>query len=357
MVGRTGGRMMPVRKRKFKNGEKWCVDVMLPNGRRYRKVIGTKKQAEKVQKKIEAEIVEGKWDVRDAEDITFSQLAGKYVGYTTANKAKSTSTGDKIRIEANLKPYFGNKSLSQITPQMVDNYKIMRSSDGISPRSSNQELMLLSHMFRMAIRWRYTDRNVISNVDKMKVPEKPHRFLSQEEIERLVEAAKESYIHPLIVTVLHTGMRRSELFNLKWSDIDFDQKTVTVQAKEDWHTKNYKSRTIQLTPALEKVLREQRKSQSELGVRSEYVFTYQGRRIVADISKSLKKVLKRAKIENVTLHTLRHTFASQLAMAGVSLMDVKELMGHQNYATTLQYAHLAKDHVKKQVLKLPYANG
>ena len=56
---------MPVRKREFKNGVKWAVDVKLPNGKRYRKVIGTKKQAEKVQKKLEAEIVEGLMDVKE----------------------------------------------------------------------------------------------------------------------------------------------------------------------------------------------------------------------------------------------------------------------------------------------------
>ena len=56
----------------------------------------------------------------------------------------------------------------------------------------------------------------------------------------------------------------------------------------------------------------------------------------------------------VTLHTLRHIFASQLVMAGVSLMHIMELMGRQNFETTLRYAHLARDHVKKQVFNLPY---
>ncbi len=67
--------------------------------------------------------------------------------------------------------------------------------------------------------------------------------------------------------------------------------------------------------------------------------------------------MKEAHLEGVTLHTLRHTFASQLVMAGVPLRDVQELMGHRSFETTLQYAHLSEDHVKRQVLKLPFANG
>ena len=348
--------MMPVRKRQFKNGYKWCVDVMLPNGKRYRKVIGTKKQAEKVLRKIESEIVEGKWDVRDAKDVPFSQLVDEYLVYAEANKAKSTFTVNKIRIEAHLKPYLGDKLLSQITPQIVDDYKAMRLRDGISPGSMNQEITTLSHMLRMAVRWKYIDRNVVSSVDRMKTPETPRRFLGQEEIQRLVEAAKDHYIYPIVMTALHTGMRRSELFHLKWSDIDFEQRTVTVQAKDDWHTKNYKSRTIQLTPALEKALKEHKKTQSELGVRSDYVFTYRGERIRTGVKASLGRVLEKAGLEDVTLHTFRHTFASQLVMAGVPLREVQELMGHKSFETTLRYSHLSKNHVKKQVLKLPYAS-
>ena len=108
---------------------------------------------------------------------------------------------------------------------------------------------------------------------------------------------------------------------------------------------------------LYRALEEHRKLQAQLGVKSEYVFTYQGTRIRTGIDASLRKVVKEAGLRNVTLHTLRHTFASQLVMAGVPLREVQELMGHKSFETTLQYAHLSEDHVKKQVLKLPFANG
>lgn len=318
---------MPVYKRKFKTGAKWCVYVILPNGRRYRRVIGSKKQAEQVQRKLEAEIVAGEWAIRETEDIPFSDLVVEYLEYARANKATSTSSINKYRIEAHLLPYFGDTLVSRITVRMVDSYKAMRIMEGASPNTVNRELANLSHMFRMGIRWGYIDKNVVSSVDKLKVPEKPHRFLSQEEIHCLVEAAKGSHISPMIVTALHTGMRKSELLNLKWSDIDFDQRTATVQAKEDFHTKNYKSRVLQLTPMLQRVLEEHKRLQKELGIQSEYVFTYKGKRIKCSIDFSLKTTLKRAGLRNVTLHTLRHTFASQLVMAGVPLRDVQELMG------------------------------
>lgn len=254
-------------------------------------------------------------------------------------------------------PYFGNTLISRITPHMLDVYKQMRAKQGASNNTVNHDLTNLSHMLRMAIRWGYIDRNVVSLVDKMKVPKRSPRFLHQEEIRRLAEAAIGSHIYPLIVTALHTGMRKAELFNLKWSDIDFDNHTVTIQPKDDWHTKNYKPRSLQLTPALHEVLREHWEMKLIDSVRSEYVFTYKGRQLKSNIKWSFATVLKKASLENVSLHTLRHTFASQLVMAGVPLREIQELMGHQSFETTLQYAHLSEDHVKQQVMKLPFASN
>jgi integrase len=109
----------------------------------------------------------------------------------------------------------------------------------------------------MAISWEYIDKNIVKGVERFKVPEKPPRFLSQQEIGQLLDAARESYIYPLIVTALHTGMRKSELLNLKWSGVDFEQNTITIQSDADWHTKNYKSREVEMTPVLRDVLQRQ----------------------------------------------------------------------------------------------------
>jgi len=144
---------MPIRKREFKNGAKWCVDVMLPNGKRYRRVVGVKKQAEQVQKKIESEIVEGKWDIRGMEDVPFYDLVSKYLEYTKANKSYGTYYCDKYRIRAHLLSYFGDMPITQISQQMLDDYKSVRIKEGASNNTVNHELVNLSHMMKMAIRW------------------------------------------------------------------------------------------------------------------------------------------------------------------------------------------------------------
>lgn len=350
---------MSVYRRKFKKGTKWCVYLILPDGIKLRKVVGTKKEAEQVEQKLRSEIVADRWDLWERQEVLFSDLVEEYLDYAENSKSKSAFTSDKSRILNHLEPCFGNTLIDRITAQMVDSYKTMRMKQRAAPKTIVLELSNLSHMLKMAVRWKYIERNVAEMVEKPKLVKNSPRFLSQYEIQRLIEGGYGSHIYPLIVTALHTGMRKSELLNLKWSDVDFQQGTITVQSKKDWHTKNYKSRTFQLTPALHDVLMEElRKRHMEENL-CEYVFIWKGERIKQDIRRSFRTALRNAELENsgVTLHTLRHTFASQLVMAGVPLREVQHLMGHQNYETTLRYAHLAEDHVKKQVLRLPFAGG
>jgi integrase len=341
----------------YKRGNKWYIYITYPDGKRFRKSVGTKKEAEKIEQKVRSEILNGKWDVVETKELLFNELVEQYLEYAKASKAESSYHSDVYRIRGHLLPHFGNIPLKSITPQMADEYKAMRVNQGAAPKTVNHDLINLSHMLKMAIRWGYLENNPASSVVKLKVPKNPPKFLSQDEIQRLIEAAKYSHIYPLIITALHTGMRKAELLNLKWSDIDYQQGIITIQNKTDWHTKNYKPRMLQMTPFLCEILKEHKSLMDESGFDCEYVFTYKGERILQDIRKSFGSILKASGLKNVTLHVLRHTFASQLAMAGVPLMDVQALMGHQSFETTLQYAHLSDDHVKKQVLKLPFANG
>ena len=199
----------------------------------------------------------------------------------------------------------------------------------------------------------------MSSVEKLKVAKRFPRFLSLEEIDRLLDACRGMYIYPIVMMAIHTGMRKSELLNLRWSDVDFDNHEIIIQPRKDWHTKNYKPRKAFMTPALYEMLRAHRSLHARNGIKSDYVFMYRGKRIRQGIDKSLSKAVERAGLrtegQNVTLHTMRHTLASQLAIAGVPLRYIQELMGHQSFETTLQYTQLSEEQVRKQVLRLPFS--
>ena len=303
---------MAVRKRTNKGGTVWYVDVCLPSGERHRETVGTKKEAQAEERRILAEIQAGTWGLEKA-DIRFDELLDDYFEYTELNRAKSTHRNDKYRIEKNLLPYFREYTIRNISPGLIEKYKRLRVDQGASHNTVNHELAKLSHILKMAMIKGYVDRNVVALVEKFKLPEKTPRYLTESEIDKLLDVAQGEYIYPILVTALHTGMRKSELFNLKWQNVDFEQVTVTIQSGDDWHTKNYRSRTIEMTPMLYRTMLQQRKLHMELRVRLDYVFTYRGHRIKY-MDATLKKVVKRAKLENVTLHSLRHTFASHLVM-------------------------------------------
>ena len=351
---------MPIRKR----GEKWSVDVYLPDGKRHRKTMGKKEDARAEEMRLISGIVMGTWSLR-VKDITFDKWLDEYFRDSEASKAESTHRNDKYRIEAHLKPYFENHILRNITPKMVDIYKTMRISERtpeneVSNNTINHELICLSHIFRMAVRWGYVNQNPVSSVEKLKVAKRFPRYLSLEEIDRLLYACRGMYIYPIVMTAIHTGMRKSELLNLWWSDVDFENREISIQPKKDWHTKNYRSRKAYMTPVLYETLREHRRFHVRNGIKSDYVFTYKGKRIRNGIDASLAKAVEKAGLkangqENVTLHTMRHTLASQFAMSGVPLRDIQELMGHQNVETTLRYAHLSEEHLRKQVLRGPFS--
>ncbi|MDA1192539.1 MAG: tyrosine-type recombinase/integrase, partial [Candidatus Poribacteria bacterium] len=266
-------------------------------------------------------------------------------------KAAKTVYNERWMIRSNLAPFFGKTKISRISPAAIERYKSKRHRDDMSPRTINMELQLLSVMFRLAMRLGYAKRNLVRDVERMREVKKPPRYLSTGEVSRLLTAAKETYLHPLIVTALHTGMRKAELFNLTWSDIDFDANTITIQSKEDWQTKNRQYRTVEMTDALRRVLYEERERN---GVENPYVFTYGGERLRWTVKKTLRTICRKARVGNVTLHTLRHTFASHLAMQGVPLLHIQQLLGHHDYNTTLIYAHLSSESHKGQVHRLPF---
>lgn len=152
------------------------------------------------------------------------------------------------------------------------------------------------------------------------------------------------HLEPLVLLALNTGLRRGDLLNLKWSNIDLDRRQMTLVISKSSHAK--RKAGLRVTPvtlplSAEAVDALKRWKQQ---AHSEYVFAGNTGKAITDVKKGFEALMTRASIEGFRFHDLRHTFASKLAMAGVDINTIRELMTHSDIKMTLVYAHLSPDH-------------
>ncbi|MGE5443759.1 MAG: tyrosine-type recombinase/integrase, partial [Ignavibacteriales bacterium] len=160
--------------------------------------------------------------------------------------------------------------------------------------------------------------------------------LSEEEFERLYGAATSEF-RPILLTAITTGMRKGEILNLKWVDVNLEEGFILVR-----DSKNYESRAITIHPKLkEALLTLANKSQSE------YVF--EGRKT---IKRAWENALRKSGIPHCRFHDLRHTFATRLVMKGTDLATLQELMGHKDINMTKRYSHPTPEHKKQAIERL-----
>ena len=322
----------------FKKGDNWYIDYYV-KGRRKRKKIGhSKKLALQALKNVQIKIAKGEYlGIYDEKKTLFDKYTEQYLAYSKTNKSWSTyNRQDRISV-ARLKPYFKDKYIYEITPQMIERYKSKR-LETVSPASVNRELSTLKNMYTMAIKWGYAKTNPVKEVKLLKEPPGRLRYLKTEVVKALFVSCSD-HIGPIIVTALNTGMRKSELQHLKWANVDFrNQKIAVINAK------NNESRIIPINKTLYNELHPLSKSS-----KGEYIFSDRNGRPYGDIKKSFLKALEKAKINDFRFHDLRHTFGSYLVMQGVDLKTVQQIMGHKDIRTTMRYAHLSPEYVQKAV--------
>jgi integrase len=306
------------------------------NGRRIREMIGTSKTlAETVLKKRKVEVAEGKHlDIRKQDKVKFEDMSKTYLELHSKNK-KSYRT-DTIRVRQ-LNSVFKGKYLYDISSMHIERYRMDRAQE-VSQATVNRELATLKNMFNKAIEWHKADHNPVLKVKLFKENNQRVRYLEKEEIEKVLRNSR-GILKPIVITALNTGMRKGEIFNIKWHNIDFRRNIINI-----YDTKNSETRTIPINDMVKTALIRVRKHPE-----SPYVFSRPDGEPIKDIRKSFFTALKKSGIVNFHFHDLRHTFASHLVMAGVDLNTVRELMGHKSLDMTLRYSHLSPDHKKRAV--------
>lgn len=278
---------------------------------------------------------------------TWTSFIGEYLNYSKANKRPGTFYLDKF-VLTNFSNLFRPSFIRNIGPHQIEQYKQERLNT-ISPTTVNIEFRTLKTAFSKAVEWKYLDVNPAKYVKQIKIPPKTPRFLSKKEIKKLLTSITNKTFRLIIKTFILTGFRLSELMNLRWEDINWKRKIITIQAHDDFQPKDYQIRTIPMHKDLFILFRPIKKNGG-------YIFTnVDGSRLKKrNLEKQFQKAIKKAGIHYCRIHDLRHTFASHLVMSGVDLTTVKEILGHSSYSTTLVYAHLSKPHLKGAIDRLNF---
>jgi len=241
------------RKLNGKKSEYWYIDYVF-NGKRKWESVGrigvvTKSDAKSLLKLRQSEILQGKLQTKNTKLVpTFSDFAKEYLKYAKNNKKSWDRDECALRV---LIPFFGKHTLNEISPFLIEKYKIERKKT-ISDRTINIELSLLRRMFNLAISWDKSDSNPINKVQFYKEELSKERILSEKEESSLLSSSPE-HIKPILLTALNTGMRYGEIINLKWKDIDFESGYIHV-AK----SKTGKDRKIPINDILYNTLKKQK---------------------------------------------------------------------------------------------------
>ncbi|MDD5431664.1 MAG: site-specific integrase [Candidatus Omnitrophica bacterium] len=317
--------------------DNWYIDYYA-NGIRKREKIGTsKKLAETVLQKRKVQVAEGKFlDIKREKKIKFDDFANEYL--EVYSKPNNRSWKADLHNLNRLKSFFDGVCLHEITPLLVERFKVERVKE-VKPATVNRALARLKSIFNKAIAWgKFNGVNPVNSVKFFPEDNQRTRYLEKEEIIKFFEYCSGN-IKPIVIVALNTGMRKGEILNLKWHDIDFKRDIIYLLK-----TKNNSKREIPMNEAAKTALIKVKKH-----VDSPYIFCGKDGRPLQNIRKSFFTALEKAGIINFRFHDLRHTFASQLVMSGVDLNTVRELLGHKSLEMTLRYSHLSPDHKKRAV--------
>jgi len=164
----------------------------------------------------------------------------------------------------------------------------------------------------------------------------------------IAEASKEERKSPhladFIRLALNTGCRKNELLKLSWDRVDFAAGCIRLEGD---HTKNGKRRVVPLSEVARSALANREKFRAEHCPKSPWVFSHRNGERVQFLQNGFESACDRAGISNFRVHDMRHTCASWLVSAGVSLLEVKALLGHSSIEMTERYAHLAPENLSR----------
>ncbi|MFA5866342.1 MAG: site-specific integrase [Actinomycetota bacterium] len=317
------------------------------NGKQHSRVAGPlKRDADALLVKINNEIYSGKYV--DIKPMLFSEFAPRWLEQQKPNLKVSSYSKYIVVIKNELVPRFGSLQVSRIDTEMIQGWLTVLSGRGLKPSTVNTYFATMRKLMADAVKWKYVHSNPAAVVDRPKIPKSEIDYLSPEEIGRLLHAAEpKARDHALLMLLATTGVRIGEALALTWDDVDFVKQTInvskTMHAGVATSPKTAGSRRVVRFP--EALKRELMTFQLTSPItKANHVFVSSvGTPLDRDRVRNriLKPALALAGLRSVSVHSLRHSYATMLIHQGENLKFVQSQLGHSSMRVTFdRYGHL-----------------
>jgi integrase len=335
----------------FKRGSVWWMSFTC-RGKHYRKSteINDRKLAQRILDKTKGEVAERKWfEKSPGEDKTFRELMDLLTNYSRKNcRSKAYISSAKV-----LEDFFENYLLSEINPRLWKQFRDKREKEGVKPATINRDLAAFKRAFSLACLEEYAwlKSNPVASIKQEKGSTRRDRWISQEEEDTLLSHSP-SWLTEIVLFALNTGMRRGEILNLTWKAVDLPRRTITVM-----ESKNGEKRTIPMNDAVFTLLKEKGKVRL---IGCDWVFhspLSKSKLFNQALERAFSKCVKKAGIEDLHFHDLRHSFGTRLSQKGMDALIIKALMGHKTLMMTSRYVHHNVDSLRHAVEGLNQSNS
>jgi integrase/recombinase XerD len=329
-----------------KGEDQWVLDISLGRKERIRETFhGTREEAHIAERELKK-----KFGRTLGQSGTINTLVDDYLSFVETHQAPATHRDKKRMFFNSLLIYFGNMYPDMITSQIIDEYKKKRIAEsGPVHRQINMELLCLSAMIKWAWERGYCSEPMV-RFKRLPYSRPLPRFLSRSELQQFLSALN-PVNRVLFAFMALAGLRKKEVTELKWSQIDLHDQTVLIRGKGN------RERLLPLTPILRSLIESLPANKDKRkGGGDGWVFPS---RITGDPIVDLRRAIEWAKqktgiTKTITPHMFRHSFATHLLESGVNLRTIQDLLGHTQITTTEIYTHVTHTTARAAVDKLNF---
>ncbi|HEX13362.1 MAG TPA: site-specific integrase [Desulfurella acetivorans] len=331
--------------------------VVSYNYKRVVRRVPTLELAKEIEIKIKSELISGEYFDRKQkrkEDMLMNDFFYN-IYLPHAKQDKKTWADDESAFRIWVSPIIAKNPLSEVSQMDIEKIKKFMADNNKSPRTIQKTLTILKHVFNVAIDFGYLAKD--NPVRKVKLP-KPNnmriRFLTVDEANKFLDLAKQkdNTLYEMCVLSLYCGLRFGEIANLHYSDIDLENERLYIR-----NPKNQTARVVYMPEIIKEIMAQKKSANKDSTNDSLLYLNKAGKKYDEIIRKKFNAIVNQLGLNNgisdprqkVVFHTLRHTFASWLAIQGTPIYTIKELMGHKSLAMTERYAHLIPD-IKKEAV-------